>query len=569
MNPEARLWGSSERHSLLWSMAFLLVVLCLRCFKGLDVTDEMQYYGQMSALARSSTLFTTDLFIQQLVYLPFYPLLRVHWLLYGEAGLVLAGRLLLSVLLLSQFWYVQHWFRQHGSRAIHGVLTSLCLTFVATYHGIFAISYNSMSQMAWVVFCLWFMDFQQVPPWRWAALIVLAAFAHPVTAVSMSCLVVVRWGLAQHTHRALQWFYWMVGFGLLAFWLTLSFAPWSLLRESLIFSSGFAVGNALLSQPKQLCVALAYPAMLMLTGLHFFKIPSKKIRWVGFLLVLSLFCGILLFIFKSLHPFSIMLAGLGFCLVAIIGTMVAALRGTTLVTKCISSWPLRIALSVQFLVLTLTSSNGLAQGLGGVMVAVPMLLGLASLPPSTFPARHGGRGLTLILILVLLLYVAHWVNCPYRDQPWYQLVGEASEVAAFKYIDVSSSTQTLLNTTRGSLMDNVSGNSVWIASELPALYFALKVRPSSCMLYMHSTGGPASKLALQSCMATRNPEMIVDIYPALSLSNGQQAVRELVDHVAKREGMFCKSGILPPGEKKASSDFRPSLMPLVVRFCTP
>lgn len=568
MTTQGRWWGLAERSALLWSLLCLLVVLGLRCIKGLDVTDEMQYYGQMAALARSGALFTTDLFIQQLVYLPFYPLLRGHWLLFGDVGLVLSGRLLLSVLLLGQFLYVQHWFRRRGSQAIHAVLIALCLTFVATYHGIFAISYNSMSQVAWVVFCLWFMDSHLAHPWRWAALIVLTAFAHPAAAVAMSCLVLVRWGHARQMGQVWRWFGWMVGFGLVALCLTLSFTSLASLHQSLAFSSGFAVGNALWSQPSQWRLALAYPALLMLTGVQFFQMPATRIRWLVLLLSLCLLYGIRHLCVKHLaYGYTGELTRLGLWLVVIGGIWATAVRDRTLVGRGISSWGLRSALAVQFLVLTLTSSNGLGQGVGGVMVAVPLLLGLASLSAVPASAKQGGHGLTWVLTLVLLLYVTHWSHCPYRDQRWYQLAGGGSDVAAFKYIDVSASTQTLLNETRGAFLRDVAGKSVWIASELPALYFALKVHPSSCMLYMHSVGGASSEQALQACLATRSPEVIIDIHPSGPLSDGQQAVRGLVDRIIKREGMICKVGNLPLGEDKALS-VRFGQMPLVDRICT-
>jgi len=494
--------------------AFLLLVLVLgvRCTHGLDVTDEMQYYGQMIALARGRALFTTDLFIQQLVYLPLYPLLRGYWLAFGDQGLVLAGRVLLSIALLGQFWYVQHWFRQRGSQAIHAVLIALSLTFVATYHGIFAISYNSMSQMAWVVFCLWFMDWHRVPTWRWAALTVLSGFAHPAAAVAMACLLMGRWALARQARPLLAWLGWSLLLGLVALALTLCFTSVEVLEQSLRCSGGFAVGHAIWSQSGQWGWALACVMVLMLLTGRPFPVPTMLRSCTPWLMGLCLLYGVRYLAVKHLtYGYTNELARMGICLVALAAIWAASVPGDARRDGRVSALALRSALSAQFLVLVVTSSNGLAQGVGGVMLAVPLLLGLVSIPAQAdASANFRPRGLTWVLSLLLLLQVVHWSNCPYRDQRWYRLPsGGQSDVSAFRHIQLSSDTRQLLGETRAAFAGRLVGQPVWIASELPVLYFALEVKPVSCMLYMHSVGGPGAEQALRACLASRDPGVVL------------------------------------------------------------
>ena len=70
----------------------LLLILFIRVTRGLDLTDEMQYYGEIKGLIESGKLFSNDLFIQQTVYILFYPLFYLFHLAFGLEGFVFFGR---------------------------------------------------------------------------------------------------------------------------------------------------------------------------------------------------------------------------------------------------------------------------------------------------------------------------------------------------------------------------------------------------------------------------------------------------------------------------------------------
>src|SRR6218665_3549739 len=116
----------------------LMAVLFIRCWRGLDITDEMQYYGQILGLVESGRFFSSDLFIQQLVYLLFYPAFKVHHLVLGEVGFVLFGRVVLALLLIALYACVRKELLRLGAGRWPAGLAAFAVTFAVPFHGIFA-----------------------------------------------------------------------------------------------------------------------------------------------------------------------------------------------------------------------------------------------------------------------------------------------------------------------------------------------------------------------------------------------------------------------------------------------
>jgi hypothetical protein len=126
-------------HRLAFSLSFLSLstILILRTFLGVDLSDEMQYYGQIFSLIETNKIFINDLFFQQLVYVPFYPVLKIYHGLFGTIGLVLITRLLLSLIILFVFVFTYIKLKKISSNEIISALTALALTFAITFNGIF------------------------------------------------------------------------------------------------------------------------------------------------------------------------------------------------------------------------------------------------------------------------------------------------------------------------------------------------------------------------------------------------------------------------------------------------
>lgn len=515
----------------------LVAVLFIRCWRGLDVTDEMQYYGQMLALVESGRLFSTDLFVQQLVYLPFYPLFKAHHLLFGEVGLVLFGRLVLSLLLLGLYVCARKALLSLGASRWPAGLAAFAVTFAVPFHGIFALSYNTVSQAGWVLFILWCMAPRAVPVWRWIALLVFVGFAHPVAAVAMVA-VLMAW-LAKQP-GPIEWRHWAVAAlcGIVfSVCLLLSFTSWSDLSRALVFSGGFgAGGGALFTDKLALCSILAY-ALVMLSLC--WAVPRMSCRWgwiAGIPLILfMLWVGRRLVRETWSYGYTIPIAQ--FAGLIAIGCVVLACLRPAASTAALRT--LIIVSLVHLLVLIGTSSNGLAQGLGALMALIPLACALVS-PQEE--ARRPWMAITCSF-LVLLLASIHWSKAPYRDWSWYRLDRSFDDVQAFRYLKVSSPNFDLLDSYRQAVGLAMKGRKALIASEIPGLYFALGAHPQTCMLYMHSAGGAASAQALSSCLDERSPELILEVggQGAQTSSRLHHIIRAQIE----RLGMTCRQGSLP------------------------
>ena len=170
----------------------LLLVLFIRSTRGLDLTDEMQYYGQIKGLLESGILFSNDLFIQQSVYILLYPAFYIYHLAFGFEGLVLFGRLLMSIISIFIFLYAyQKLIKLEFSKTIAS-LTALTMVFAIPYHGIFAPSYNTISQVLWIVFTIKFFEWRRCSAVSWGMFPIIMFFAHPTSALVMSFVILVR-----------------------------------------------------------------------------------------------------------------------------------------------------------------------------------------------------------------------------------------------------------------------------------------------------------------------------------------------------------------------------------------
>lgn len=515
----------------------LVAVLFIRCWHGLDVTDEMQYYGQILALVESGRLFSTDLFVQQLVYLPFYPFFKAHHLLFGEVGLVLFGRLALSLLLLALYVGARKALLSLGASRWLAGLAAFTVTFAVPFHGIFALSYNTVSQAGWVLFILWCMAPRAVPAWRWIALLVFVGFAHPVAAIAMVAVLLV-WLPKQP--EPIEWRHWMVAAlcgSVFSVCLLFGFTSWSDLSRALVFSGGFGAGGGALFSDKMALGSILVYALVMLSLC--WAVPRMPRRWgwiAGIPLILfMLWVGRRLVRETWSYGYTVPIAQ--FAGLIAIGCMVlACLRPAA---SAAGLRALILVSLVHFLVLVGTSSNGLAQGLGALMVLIPLACALVS------PQEEAGRPWMAITcsVLVLLLASIHWSKAPYRDWPWYRLNRSFDDVAAFRYLKVSSPNFDLLDSYRQAVGFALAGRQALIASERPGLYFALRAHPQTCMLYMHSAGGSVSAQALSSCLDERRPEVILEIG-----GQGEQVMSPL-QHIIRaqieRLRMTCRQGRLP------------------------
>jgi hypothetical protein len=515
----------------------LMAVLAIRCWRGLDITDEMQYYGQILGLVESGRLFSSDLFVQQLVYLLFYPVFKAYHLVFGEVALVLFGRVVLALLLIGLYVCVRMELLRLGAAKWQAGLAAFAVTFAVPFHGIFALSYNTVSQAGWVLFILWCMAPRAVPPLRWTALLVVVGFAHPVAAIVMAAVLAV---LLLVQGGRIEWRRWAIAvLGGLVFsvGVLLSFTSWADLSRALVFSSGFGAGGATLFQdPTSLYSVLAYVSAMLLLS---WGVPRMPWRWgwvVGVPLVAFMLWGGCRLVSEAWsYGYTVPIVQFA-GLLAIAFVVLACLRPAA------SASALRALILISLvhaMALVGTSSNGLAQGLGALMTVTPLACALVS---PQVPRGRPWMAVTMS-ILVSLLAVLHWTKTPYRDWPWYRLDHSLDDIAVFRYLKVSSPNFDLLDSYRQAVGPAMAGRPALIASQRPGLYFALGAHPQTCMLYMHSAGGAASAQALSSCLGKRQPQVILEVQD--SGSQVESSLWRIIREQIEQRGMSCRQGSLP------------------------
>jgi hypothetical protein len=182
------------------SALILGFILYFRIVAGIDLTDEMQYYGQIKGLIETGQLFSNDLFIQQTVYLLSYPLFQLHHYFFAYSGFVFFGRLLLATIIFCLFVYSYKKLQRLNFSTITASLVALALTFSIPLYNIFALSYNTISQAIWVVFAIWFLEWKTQRSTSWVILWFLMGLAHPSSAIALAALVILRL-LVEHRVR--------------------------------------------------------------------------------------------------------------------------------------------------------------------------------------------------------------------------------------------------------------------------------------------------------------------------------------------------------------------------------
>ncbi|MBU1364662.1 MAG: hypothetical protein KKE51_12670, partial [Gammaproteobacteria bacterium] len=512
------------------------VSLVLRCFLGLDLSDEMQYYGQIHALVEHDHLFVTDLFIQQLVYVLFYPAFKLHQWALGTDGLVLFGRALLAGLLFAQSIYIRRQLLEHGAKMWQAGIAAVALTFCVPYHGIFALSYNTVSQMAWVVFMVWYWQWFERPGWQWAIVIGVAGVAHPVAGLCMACLLVVRLSLERRWAYVGVCLLWVVAVALVLLLSILQFASVGELLISLQFSRGFSVGNVWLSNFQEFRLGAAFLLAMFLAC----YLPVRLLRRVP-ALALFLICvigGIIYVGSGNLsHGYSKAAFAIGALLTIFSFTYLVVTSGEALIHRI--RWGMA-AFSVHFLSLVITSSNGLGQGTGAVWLAAPLIIGMwpsqASLKfklPCFQRRANAWAGM-----LVLVFFIVHWTANPYRDSYWYVANAEVAGVDAFRFIRTSREHANFIQVLRDGIQNQNRNQRLLIVSDYPALYFMLAGHPATCMLYMHSLPIGSAVDSFEACMNQRFPNALLHVfYKSEHSSSLSPSVWQNVDEFAKSRAL--------------------------------
>ncbi len=496
------------KSAFIFTSLVLLLILFIRVTRGLDLTDEMQYYGEIKGLIETGKLFSNDLFIQQSVYIPFYPFFYVYHLLFDFEGFVFFGRLLMAVLSIAVFLYAFQKFIELNFSSVVASLTALSLTFSIPYHGIFALSYNTVSQALWIIFMIKFFEWKQNNTLSWSLICVITAFAHPTSAMMMSSLVFLRFLIERDFRQAAKVVLTLLGGAFIALPIIFYFGTLSEYLNSIIFSTGYGVGTSFFSNKSQPISLLAIYAMFgsclflwkRLNGLNF-----------AFLLTVLIITAIVLISTGTVaggFPSQTVYILSGLCSFAYVWIL-SNNAGENTKFFLQSNWMV-LALLAYATTLGVTSGNGINQATGAFMVGLPLLLSLAV---STAPNNKIQDDFlkTACISLLVILFMMHWTCYPYRDSVWWRASKVIKSIPEFKFINISPEKAGFINSMQKNLGSLVQQKRTLIVSEYPVLYFVLHARAETCMFFMHSLTSDKSENSLLSCLSKKKPELVVDI----------------------------------------------------------
>ena len=515
----------------------LLLILFIRVTRGLDLTDEMQYYGEIKGLIETGKLFSNDLFVQQSVYILLYPAFYLYHLIFDFEGLVFFGRLLMVALSIAVFLYAYRKFLDLKFSSLVASLTALSLTFAIPYHGVFAPSYNTISQIIWIIFTIRFFEWKQRSTISWGVISIITAFAHPTSAVMMSLLILVRLLVEREFRRIVELLLVLLGGALIATPVILYFATPQEYLASLAFSSGYGVGAAFFSSKSQPITLLVIYAMFGACLLFW-----KRFHRVGFALLASLF------IVVAIVLFSAGLVGGAYTqrIVYVLSSLSALAYGWSLSNISAGHAKLRqriswlvVALLAYATTLGVTSGNGLGQATGAFMVGLPLLLGIAV---SSVPNKEGTNNSLLksvCVVLVFTLFVVHWSRYPYREHGWWQANQAIQTVPEFSFISSSQERVDFIQRMQRALGPVIRDRRTLIVSEYPGLYLALGVRAETCMLYMHSLTSDKSEEPLLNCFDKKKPEIVVNISSNNGLGQENSRIKTVMNNLYYQRRFNC------------------------------
>ena len=515
----------------------LLLILFIRVTRGLDLTDEMQYYGEIKGLIETGKLFSNDLFIQQSVYILFYPAFSIYHSIFGFEGLVFFGRLLMAALSIAGFLYTYRKFLEYKFSFLVASLTALTLTFAIPYHGVFAPSYNTFSQVLWIIFTIRFFEWKQRSPVSWGAIPVITAFAHPTSAVMMSLLVLMRFLFERDFRQVAKVILALLGGALVALPIILYFATPQEYLASLSFSSGNGVGSSFFSSKSQQATLIIIYAMFG-ASLFFWK----RFQSAPFALLISIFVAVAIVLFST------GLAGGGYStrVVYVLSSLGAVACGWLIANTFNGDAKLRqqinwlvVALLAYATTLGVTSGNGLGQSTGAFMVGLPLLLGLAVSCGTNKEGTNNSLLKAVCVVLVFTLFVVHWSRYPYREVGWWQVSQPIQSVPEYKFISTSFDRSAFVQRMKHELEPMVQDKRTLIISEYPGLYFALGAHPETCILYMHSLTSDKSEEVLLNCLSKKKPEIVIDVLADKDYAKEDSRIKKVLHSYYSQRGFNC------------------------------
>jgi hypothetical protein len=514
----------------------LALTLLAKSFVGVDLTDEMQYYGQIISLVNNNSLFINDLFIQQTVYLLFYPIFKIFINFFGDTNLIFFSRIFLSIIILILYVYSYKKLLIEFPKYISSLVSfALCLS--VAYSGIFGISYNTVAQIFWIIFTLNFYNWSNRNIILLSFLIILVFFSHPISAFAFSLLVLSRLIAERKINESIHLIKLLIFFGTLSLCYLLYFADLNKYLSSIIFSKGFGVGKFFTQYIQYiffLLFCLMFPAI---NYLHQKKIFLNLFKIINFpsLIIIYILCGLLLScinFFETAYS-----AKLVIYLTLLIGIVYVYILFNSRKSKNSNFLWLIILLLTYIASLGMTSANGMTLTSGSLFVILPIFFAVAF----TNDLNTNYCKKKICLLLLCCFYLFQSINYPYRDNIKWNNLAQINNFPMLNFIFTSKERVIFLDKLRDTLIPFTDGKKTLILSEYPVLYLGLDVIPETCMLYMHSIQSINSKNILSSCLLNKNPELLIDIYSEDNISKRDSLIKSLTKNIYKDKVNKCEN----------------------------
>ena len=488
------------------STLFLFLFLYIRITRGIDLTDEMQYYGEIKGLIESNKLFSNDLFFQQNIYILFYPIFLIYNKLYSYEAFVFFGRLVMASLSLCTYIFVYYKLISRGCLNIVSLLIALVLALLSCYTGIFAISYNSMSGLFWIIFIIIFFEWKVKSVAYLALISTLTIYAHPTSAIAMILLSITRIFFEKDIKTLISYSLFLFIFGLILLSSFLYFGSLSDYLNSLKFSAGYAIGSLFKSHYQILKLVV----LLSLFGLCFlFKNKLQSTPILSFFIISLLVAFIAMLIkFDSIqnrlfYIFAVL------CLLAYARALVISKRNETDCSKI--NWML-VGILLCAVINGGTSGNGIVNSFIGFAIGLPLLIGF-TLNSKNQNSLNSYNKETIIVSALSLLNVAIFIyNNNYREVSWGEASNKIVNVSEFKFIKTSLERSKFIENVHSNIGPIVKDKKTLIIGHFPGLYFASGANIETCMLYMHSITSDSSEDVLINCLINKRPKIIINIF---------------------------------------------------------
>jgi hypothetical protein len=420
-------------------------------------------------------------------------------------------------------------------------LVAFAISFAIPYHGIFAISYNTVSQLLWVVYLIRFLNWPSERNYIWSLICGVMVFAHPPSAIVMFSLVVTRYCLERQFRQSLYFVIELFCLAILTAIVSLQFANSDQYLSSLIFSSSFGVGKTFLS---------GYDGPILLLKAIILFIFSKYIlaRVGQYLLLVLLLSFSVYYLVECFGGGSEAYIYLNVKLLAVFSAIAYALSQA----KAIPSRSHSVSCANWLVVLTIfysatlciTSSNGIGQATGAFMVVTPLMIGLNLCFIDRKPSTLVRLSISLSLIVLSCAFIVHWISNPYRDQSWLKSDEEITTVNELKGIYVSAQRFDFITRVVRNFRSEVQGRKMLVAGGLPVFYFLTGAVPETCMYFFHSLPTENADIEFRKCMVAKNPEMVLSLFGRSITENTKSLGEKYINELTINRSFNCSEELV-------------------------